>query len=214
MAKQSRLGPDFRDFPAATKAGAACVPVHIRLLPGIVLALAMPFLLVGFAIADSSPTEYQVKAAYLFNFLKFVQWPNDVSSDPQRKWVIGIVGDSPVGDELSLLVEGKTVDGRGLLVKKLRAGDSFGACNILFVSASEERHLASILTSLQGSSVLTVADFDKFIERGGMIQFVNDGGRIRMDIDLGATGRARLKISSKLLVLAQAVTETAKDAHN
>lgn len=175
----------------------------------------MLFLLLGHsASADSSPTEYQVKAAYLFNFLKFVQWPNDASADPQRKWVIGIVGNSPIGAELSVLAEGKTVEGRGLLVKTLQSGDSLGACHILFVGASEERHLVSILSSLQGSSVLTVADFDKFIERGGMIQFVNDGGRIRMDIDLGATGRARLKISSKLLALAQAVTETAKDAHN
>lgn len=216
MAKQSDVGPHLQHSAGATNTGFVSTPVGDRLLSGAVaLVLAVQFLLMGSVIrAESSPTEYDIKAAYFFNFLKFVEWPADAVADPQGRWVIGIVGDSRVGAELSLLAEGKTVEGRGLLVKKLRAGDSLTRCNILFVSASEEKHLASILSGLQGSSVLTVADFDKFIERGGMIQFVTDGEGIRMDIDLGATGRARLKVSSKLLALAQAVTETVKGAHN
>lgn len=161
--------------------------------------------------ADESHTAYEIEAAYLFNFLKFVEWPGDAAADPQSKWVIGVVGDSPVGTELSLLAEGKNVEGRGLLVKKIHAKDNPRECHIIFVSASEEKRLPSLLSALQGSSVLTVADFGKFIERGGMIQFVTDGGRVRMDIDLGATGRARLKVSSKLLALAQAVTETVRN---
>jgi hypothetical protein len=83
-----------------------------------------------------------------------------------------------------------------------------------FVSASEERLLPSILNVLQGSSVLTVADIGHFVGDGGMIQFVTEAGRVRMDIDVGATGRACLKVSSKLLVLAQAVTETIRSTHN
>lgn len=216
MAKQSRRGCDLQCFPVAPKASFHSPRVRDRLLAGVVaVVLAVPFLVVGRAAGtDASHAENQLKAAYLFNFLKFVEWPTDAGANPRGKWVIGIMGGSPVGGELSLLAEGKTVEGRGVLVKKLRAGDSLTKCNILFVSASEEKHLASILSGLQGSSVLTVADFDRFIERGGMIQFVSDGDRIRMDIDLGATGRARLKVSSKLLTLAQAVTETVRDAHN
>jgi hypothetical protein len=164
--------------------------------------------------AAQIPTEYQVKAAYLLNFLKFVEWPDDPGTDPQGKWVIGIVGDSPVVGELKRIVEGKNVEGRGMVVRKVRATDNFRGCNILFVSASEEKHLSSILSSLQGSSVLTVADFDNFIGHGGMIQFVAQGDRVRVDIDVGATGRARLKVSSKLLSLAQAVTETVRSANN
>ena len=164
--------------------------------------------------AGQSHSEYQVKAAYLFNFLKFVDWPGTAPADPRGKWVIGFVGDSPVGVELALLAEGKSVGGHELLVKKFRPTDNLRECNILFISASEEKHLPSILDILQGSNVLTVADFEKFIGRGGMIQFVAEGDRVRVNIDLGATGRARLKISSKLLALAQAVTETVKDAHN
>jgi hypothetical protein len=164
--------------------------------------------------ADQSHTEDQIKAAYLFNFLKFVVWPSDASPDPQGKWMIGIVGDSPVGGELKRLAEGKSVEGRTLLVKKIRMTDNLRGYNILFVSASEEKHLPSILTALQGSSVLTVADFDNSTGHGGMIQFVTEGDRVRMNIDVGATGRAHLQVSSKLLALAQAVTETMRSAHN
>ena len=164
--------------------------------------------------ADHSHTEYQVKAAYLFNFLKFVDWPDTAPADPQGKWVIGFIGSSPVGGELALLAEGKSVASHELLVKKFRATDNLRECNILFVSASEEKQLPSILNSLEGASVLTVADMDNFIGHGGMVQFVVEGDRVRMAIDVGATSRARLKVSSKLLMLAQAVTETVRSAHN
>jgi hypothetical protein len=164
--------------------------------------------------ADYSPTEYQIKAAYLLNFLKFVEWPGTEPADPRGKWVIGFVGNSPVGIALALLAEEKSVGGHELLVKKLRVTDNLRECNILFVSASEEKHLPTILNGLEGSSVLTVADLNNFIVRGGMVQLLTEGDRVRVNIDLGATGRAHLKISSKLLALAEAVTETARSAHN
>jgi hypothetical protein len=186
-----------------------------RFASTLALLLAAHFSLTNRTVyADQSHTEDQIKAAYLFNFLKFVEWPSDALADPQGKWVIGVVGDSPIGGELKRLVEGKSVEGRELLVKKIRATDNLRGCNILFVSASEEKHLPSILNALQGSSVLTVADIDTFIGHGGMIQFVTEGDRVRVDIDVGATGRARLKVSSKLLSLAQAVTETVRSVHN
>jgi hypothetical protein len=181
----------------------------------VTLLVAAHFSLSNQAVyADQSHAEDQIKAAYLFNFLKFVEWPADAPADPQGKWLIGVIGDSPVGGELKRLVEGKSVDGRALLVKKTRATDNLREYNILFVSASEEKHLPSILNALQGSCVLTVADFANFIGHGGMIQFVVQGDRVRVDIDVGATSRARLKVSSKLLSLAQAVTETVRGVRN
>jgi hypothetical protein len=164
--------------------------------------------------ADQSPTEFQVKAAYLFNFLKFVEWPEDPAADPHGKWVIGFVGDSPVGDELTRLVEGKNVLGRDLQVKKIQAADNPRACNILFISESEKKRLPSILAELHGSSVLTVADMDNFIGAGGMIQFVVEDARVRVAIDVGATSRAHLKVSSKLLSLARIVTGTERGTNN
>jgi YfiR/HmsC-like len=177
--------------------------------------LAVHFSLADRAVcADESPTEDQIKAAYLFNFLKFVEWPGDALADPEGKWVIGGVEDSPVGGELKRLVEGQSVDGRALLVKRFGVTDNLRRCNILFVSASEEKHLPSIPNVLQGSSVLTVGDIEHFIGDGGMIQFVTEGGRVRMDVDVGATGRARLKVSSKLLALAKAVTQKVRSTRN
>ena len=214
-----RTGPTFAaqcNGPRMARAAArlwrkrwgAAVGCRRFAIQGAVL-LAAHLLCAGPALpADETHSAYQIEAAYLFNFLKFVEWPGDAAAGPQAQWVIGVLGDSPVGAELSLLAEGKNIEGRGLLVKKIHAKDNPRECHILFVSASEEKRLPSLLSSLQGSSVLTVADFSRFIERGGMIQFVTDGSRLRMDIDLGATGRARLKVSSKLLALAQAVTET------
>ena len=179
------------------------------------LLLAVYFLMASRTVhADYPPTEYQVKAAYLLNFLKFVEWPGTEPADPRGKWVIGFIGNSPVGAALALLAEEKSVGGHELLVKKFRVTDNLRECNILFVSASEEKHLPTILHGLEGSSVLTVADLDNFIVRGGMIQLLTEGDRVRVNIDLGATSRAHLKVSSKLLALAEAVTETARSAHN
>ena len=166
------------------------------------------------ARAGQSPTEYQAKAAYLFNFLKFVEWPDDPAAGPPGKWVIGFVGDTPIGDELPRLAEGKNVLGRDLLVKKFQATDNLRGCNILYISASEKKHLPSILAELRGSSVLTVADMDNFIGGGGMIQFVVEDARVRVAIDVGSTSRAHLKVSSKLLALARVVTTTAEAVNN
>jgi hypothetical protein len=180
-----------------------------------VLSLAATFSAAGRAVcAAQSLTEYQVKAAYLFNFLKFVEWPDDPPVDPHGKWVIGIVGDSPVGGELTRLVEGKNVLGRDLQVKKLLATDNLRGCNILFISESERRHLPAILAGLRGSSVMTVADMGKFVESGGMVQLEVEDGRVRVTIDVDATDRAHLKVSSKLLALAHAVTTPVKRADN
>jgi hypothetical protein len=104
--------------------------------------------------------------------------------------------------------------GRDLQVKKFQAADNLRGCNILFISESERKRLPSILAALRGSSVLTVADMDNFIASGGMVQFVVEDARVRVTIDVGATGRARLRVSSKLLALARAVTATAGNANN
>jgi YfiR/HmsC-like len=168
------------------------------------------FLAGGWRLAERSvpaqqpPTEYQVKAAYLFNFLKFVEWPDD--KDAQGRWVIGVAGSSPIADDLTQLVSAKSVLGRELEIRNFQPAEDMRGCNILFISGSERKRLPSILAGLRGSSVLTVADMDNFVESGGMIQFVMEDSRVRLAIDVGATSHARLKVSSKLLSLARAVT--------
>ncbi len=164
--------------------------------------------------AQQAPTEYQVKAAYLFNFLKFVDWPNDPPQNSQKRWVIGVLGDNPIGEDLSQLVAGKTVQGRELQVKIFQSAEDARGCHILFISPSEKKRLPSILANLQGSSVLTVADMDDFVKFGGMIQFVMENSRVRLAIDVGAAVRERLKISSKLLALARTVTSAERGGNN
>jgi hypothetical protein len=186
---------------AASRKSVVCVLV---ILAAISLGLASQA-----GCGAQSATEYQLKAAYLFNFLKFVEWPDAPPKELQPKWVIGVIGTSPVGDELLKLVESKNVLGKELEVKTFKSTENLRSCNILFVSDSEKKRLPAILASLRGSSVMTVADMDHFIDAGGMVQFVVESERVRISIDVGATGRARLKISSKLLALARAVTEDA-----
>ena len=115
---------------------------------------------------------------------------------------------------MTRLVDGKNVLGRDLQVKRFQSADNLRACNILFISESEKKRLPSILAALRGSSVLTVADVDNFIGSGGMVQFVVEDARVRVAIDVGATGRARLKVSSKLLSLARVVTGTDRGTNN
>jgi hypothetical protein len=164
--------------------------------------------------AQQAASEYEVKAAYLFNFLKFVEWPADMSPSPSGKWVIGVVGVSPFGDELAQVVSGKVVQGHELQVKNFQAAEDVRTCHILFISDSERKRIPAILTALSSSSVLTVGDMDNFTRAGGMIQFVMEDGRVRFVIDVGAASRARLKISSKLLSLARDVTGAERVGNN
>lgn len=161
-----------------------------------------------------APTESQVKAAYLFNFLKFVEWPDDPGPDPRGKWVVGFLGDSLISDELARLADGKNVLGRDLQIKKLQTSDNLRACHILFISDSEKKRVPSILAVLHGSSVLTVADMNDFVGSGGMVQFVVEDSRVRVAIDVEATMHARLRVSSKLLALARVVSSAERGANN
>ena len=164
--------------------------------------------------AQEAPTEYQVKAAYLYNFLKFVEWPGDSLANTEGQWIIGIVGDNPFGDQLTQVVAGKTVQGHELQVRRFQSGEDIRGCHLLFISPSEKKNLPSMLAGLRGSSILTVADMDHFIESGGMIQFVMEEKRVRFVIDVGASSRARLKVSSKLLSLARTVTGAERVGNN
>lgn len=164
--------------------------------------------------AQDALSEYQVKAAYLFNFLKFVEWPDQSFADPLAPIVIGVVGEDPFGNALPQVVIGKTVQGRDLVIRIYHAGEDLRGAHILFISASERKRLPMILSSLRGSSVLTVADTAGFLEAGGMIQFLNENGRVRFAINVDATGRAKLNMSSKLLGLAKVVGGNGKEGSN
>lgn len=158
------------------------------------------------ARAQSEPDEYQVKAAYLLNFARFVEWPSDVlpASSPLT---IVIVGDDPFGGTLDQLLHGKSANGHPIHLRYLRWNDSLAQYQIVFISASEEWHLPEILRSVGSHSVLTVSDIDRFSLRGGIIEFRLVGNRVRFDINRTPALAGNLSISSKLLGVARAVHE-------
>jgi hypothetical protein len=150
---------------------------------------------------EAPPTEYQIKAAFLFNFAKFVEWPPKALAGTKSPIVIGLLGANPFGDDLTRTIRGKTIDAHPLLVKELRLPADATNCHILFISSSEKKRLPEILEALKGAPVLTVSETDRFTESGGMINFFMEGAKIRFQINKDAATGVGLTISSKLMSL-------------
>jgi uncharacterized protein DUF4154 len=167
------------------------------------LGLNLLVFLSGYGRAQNSqPTEYQIKAAFIFNFARFIEWPPKAFSRTTSPLVIGILGENPFHNDLQRTIGGKTVDDHPLVINELSSPAEATNCHILFISTSEKPRLPQILNVLKGASVLTVGEMDRFTENGGMINFVQEGTKIRFQINNGAATSAGLKISSKLLSLA------------
>jgi hypothetical protein len=142
--------------------------------------------------------EYQVKAAFLFNFAKFVNWPPHKFNEPDSPLIIGIVGDDPFGGLLEEAVQGNRINDRSVTIQHIATMEELRKCHIIFVCRSESDRLGSILNEVRGDNVLTVGETDKFISKGGMINFVMVGDRVRFEINNSAARHAGLKISSQL----------------
>jgi hypothetical protein len=172
-------------------------PVTIRLL----------FVLVGMLLNAQAQGsgEYAVKAAFLYNFARFVEWPGEALGNGGSPLLVGVMGDDPFGGSIDQVVAGKNVNGHPIAVRRLRWGQDLRQCHILFISASEARRLPQILESLRGASVLTVADMEHFGQQGGVVRFLIEDGKVRFEINVDAADRAGLRISSKLLALAKIV---------
>jgi len=165
----------------------------------------MIWLLLACAIVhaqNSQPTEYQIKAAFLFNFAKFVEWPPEAFGGASSPLVIGILGDNPFHDDLTRIISHKAVDQHPLVVREYRSLEGLTNCHMLFISNSEKERLPEILALLKGSNVVSVGEMDQFTESGGMIKFALKENKIRFLINNEAAHRAGLKVSSKLLALA------------
>jgi hypothetical protein len=149
-----------------------------------------------------APSEYQLKAAFLFNFAKFVEWPPEAFVGTRAPLVIGLLGQNPFGDDLKRTIHGKAISNRSLTVKEIHSLSEATNCHMLFISTSEKQRLPEILEGLHTASVLTVGETDGFTDDGGMIGFVLEGNKIRFRINETAARRAGLKVSSKLSSLA------------
>lgn len=167
-------------------------PLRVLLL--VLLAVASLWLVPSRA---GPPSEYQIKAAYLLNFVRYVEWPPArlPSAAPLR---LCVLGRDPFGDALAS-IDGRQVNGHEVRVRLLDSVPLSGDCHLLFIADSEERRVGLILRSIAGRAVLTVSDIDGFAEAGGGIGLVVEEGRVRFDINQEALQREGLRASSQLL---------------
>jgi len=172
------------------------------------LARISLLLLVGCALhigaAEQVAEEYHVKGAFLLNFAKFVEWPDQAFKSPGDPIMICILGQNPFGSGFDKAAKEIVVGNRQLGVRQLSDPQQSGQCQMVFVSASERKLSRALLQSTQGESVLTVGESEGFTSGGGIIDFKLDGEKVRIEINTAAADRAKLRISAKLLSLAQA----------
>ena len=180
--------------------GSSTLPA--RLLAAVVLLIFSPAL----AKAQQHPTEAQVKAAYVYNFGKFVRWESD-SPAKHASFDICVLGKDPFGAVLDSTLAGETINGKRITVSRLASSQEAAHCSVLFVASSEESHLSLILAAAQRSNVLTVSDLPHFAERGGIIGLVMQGDRIRFKVNREAAEESRLILSSELLKVAAEVID-------
>ncbi len=150
----------------------------------------------------AKPSEYQLKAAFLYHFAQLVSWPARAFNQTNSPMVIGILGENPFGTQLEETLRGKNVNGHPLAIREIPTlAEATNDCHILFVGSSERKRLPEIFAGLRGTNLLTVGEMDGFTEAGGMINLVLEGTKIRFQINDAAAKNAGLKISSKLLSL-------------
>jgi hypothetical protein len=167
------------------------------------LALAFAIILRPSAFAMDGPLEYQVKAAFLLNFTKFVQWPATAFASADSPIAICVWGNDPFGKVLDEIVAEEVVDGRKVVVRRIKGSPAPQTCQALFVNGTEKETPGSL--SGLGMGVLTIGEGEAFVRRGGMIAFVVENRHVRFGINESAAQAAGLKLSSKLLNVARSV---------
>ncbi len=172
--------------------------------PGLSISLLLLWLLAPLACADS---EYDVKAAYLVNFAKLVEWPASAFASGKSALIVGIVGRGGAGEDLARMISGASAGGRPIEVRRVSAGDTgaLAACQVLFVTESERAD--AVIAAVQGRPVLVVGEAEGFAHRGGAIGFVKDGGTVKFEANPKAAARNGLTVSAKLLRVARTVVD-------
>lgn len=172
-----------------------------RLPPWLLLAVVTP----ATVAAQQNPLEYRVKAAYLLNFTRYVEWPPDAFESPSAPIHVCVLGDDPFGDALEQTFAGRTAQGRRITVANVEAPSRARDCHVVFISYDEWRRRPDVLAAVQAEGVLTVGESREFAASGGVLSFVPVQRTVRFEVNLSAQDGARLRISSRMLALASAV---------
>jgi YfiR/HmsC-like len=180
--------------------------VFLKCRAWFIAVLAVHLLGGGVAVAQSGGfSEYDVKAAFLYNFGKFIEWPTNAFSSTNAPLVIGVYGESPFGRNLADVVRGRRIQGHPVIARSVSL-DDLGDCQILFICQSERNNIKDVLKALDHSAVLTVTENMDLSQSGVIINFIIQDERVRFEIDNTAAEKVGLKISSKLLILATKTT--------
>ena len=190
----------------------------MKKLPGLIFALAVSALAGAanapavLAVADSTKAsasrEYRIKAAFLYNFAKFTEWPAGAFADAKAPLRLCILGEDRFHGAFKAL-EGRIVKNRPIVASRPSSTDSLGQCHLLFIGASEHGRLGTILESLRGMPVLAVGDTPRFARSGGIIRLETVDNRVRFEINVEAAHHAKLKLDSRLLRLGRIVGKRA-----
>ena len=190
----------------------------LRRLTILIVALSVSLSWAPGALAQdrdsSNSSEYLIKAGFIFNFAKFVDWPPTTFAQADSPIVIGILGTDPFGAIIDQIVQDKKIGGRGFVVKRLKWGadpKDLRECKILFVGASERAHIDELVQIVRGLPILTVGETPGFAERGGVIRLVLEDNKVRFEVNVEAARQAGLTISSRLLTLARIIQQAAVD---
>jgi len=190
----------------------------LRRLGILIIALSVSLSWAPGALAQdrdsSDSSEYLIKAGFIFNFAKFVEWPPTTFAQPDSPIVIGILGTDPFGTIIDHIVQDKKIGGRGFVVKRLKWGaeaKDLRECKILFVGASERVHIDELVQIVKGLPILTVGETPGFAEHGGVIRFVLEDNRVRFEVNVDAARQGGLTISSRLLTLARIIQQAPAD---
>jgi len=149
--------------------------------------------------------EYQIKAAFLFNFVQFVEWPSGAFTNSDSPFCIGVLGEDPFGTALEETVHGETVQNRRLVLQRSHRVENLKGCQIIFISKSETERVPGILGDLDPVPALTVSETQGFAQRGGIINLYLAANKVRFEINTAAARRKGLKISSQLLSLGKII---------
>jgi hypothetical protein len=176
------------------------------MLIGVVALTASPAASSTQGRSDASP-EYMIKAAYLLNFARLIEWPRDAFATPDSPVTIGIIGDDPFGPALELTMEGKRISKRPIAVRRLQWDQDLRRCHILFMGASESVRIGELASRVAGLPILIVGDASRLATRGATINFTIEDDRVRFEVNVEAARRARLTVSSQILRVAKIVKE-------
>jgi hypothetical protein len=196
-----------------------------RYITVVLLAAAFVMAVVPRAWADDAPSqEYKIKAAFLYNFLKFVDWPTGKEADPNKPITLGIIGKDPFGKAFEP-VKDKKINDREVVIKRFKSvaelkkpgkegeaeldkqSGELKKCHLLFICSSEKDGIEEILAAIKDRPVLTVADTEDFLKSGGIINFVMEEQKVHFEISDAAAKRSKLQIRSQLLRLAKKVVK-------